>query len=343
MTNPIRSLSFVLVLLAGVVAAGCNESATQEASTEGKSTSAPVVLDQGAVDREKPAPEPEAKVARDGAEGAGHRGWERGKRGLGGRHGGPEMGLFFEAQKLADLSESQKTSINSLLESMKPSADEHARMKGGMQGMRAFDKALADQVRGGKIDRAALLALRPAVPDHGARAQAHQDALKQLHALLTPAQRSALVAQLTARFDEKRGHGRHHGHGQDAADTTGREEKGSPFDHGMFSALRLTDEQKAKLGESMTAAHKSAHDDASRNDEGKAKAKAFLTSFASDSFDPSTMAPRHENGAHGDTMFEHHIDMIEGLMAVLSPDQRATLADELEQGPRDHHRAPHAE
>lgn len=176
--------------------------------------------------------------------------------------------------------------------------------------------ALADQVRAGKVDRAALGPLVDGLVDAVTQTKpAFQQALNDLHGTLDAKQRVALVDAVKDEMKEMRGNGGHDGHA--------RFEK-------MAKDLALTEAQidtiKAQV-KTEIAGNFAAH----RGERGamKAKMEKVGEAFASDSFDAKAL----DVGDGGATFARRRSEMIEAVIEaavpVLTPAQRGLLADQI--------------
>ncbi len=281
------------------------------------------------------------------------------KRARKGRHGrafkrGPAK-LFRKALKLKDLSDAQRTGIEALLGELKPD-------KKGMTAFKSFHEALADGVAAGNIDDAAITKATEAID---AQMVAKRDkmakALEQLHKLLSPEQRSALIAKMRKWGDKK---GRHF-RGDEAADgPEGRRHRrrggdrargrkrggerargkfgkhGKMGKHGMgklIKQLDLSEEQREQLralrdkshAERPGLADKKAHREAMR-----AKMSAFGEAFASDNFDAKALAAKMPMGEHMRKRFTHKVAKMKAILPILTKPQREKLAKLLREGPK---------
>jgi|HubBroStandDraft_4_1064222.scaffolds.fasta_scaffold29833_2 Spy/CpxP family protein refolding chaperone len=216
-------------------------------------------------------------------------------------------GIVAQALALPSLTAAQRTAIERLEETRRaaevPVKQADARLL----------TALATQVEQAAIDRQAL------APDlqarDGAAAAAHavdQQTLQQLHDLLTPAQRSALVDAVEAT-----------GHGGDGHD------RREHLAH-MEERLGLSEQQEAQIASNLRAEHQGAPDGGHHGGAG-AWRQAWLESFRTDSFNATANGAQHGGGHRGD----HLENLMQAMLPVLSPTQRAQLATQLR------HRAAH--
>jgi len=269
-----------------------------------------------------------------------------GRRGPPGHPGGPEMLLFAALHEL-ELSDAQRATVKGALEELRA-----GHQRGGPHDGAPF-AALAEGVRAGKIDEAAVLAKfgapeRPAAEHAAALAKA----LDTLHATLSKEQRRELVDGIAARMDEhgpkgmagkegregkggrRGGHGPDgHGHGGPGDDHMG---PGGPLGH-LLGELDLTDAQRTRIEQALAAQRPTVDREAMKKgfEAHHAEMRARLESFASDSFDAKTVvAP--PPGAQDMGPRQHLERMVKDfavIVGVLEPAQREKLAALLEKGP----------
>ena len=214
-------------------------------------------------------------------------------------------GLFAAALQLNSLTANQRTAIEGL----------KAQRRASTGPVRAANAQvltiLAQEVEQGSVDPQALA---PALSvEHNAAAAesaAEETAMKQLHALLTPAQRGQLVDAVEASAGQAPGdrQGAHHAHRMEA----------------WGARLGLTPEQKAKIAANLAsepADQKGGAADGGNRAQGGARRQA-LESFRGDSFDAAALV-----------RVEHRGDRVEkiarAMVPVLTPAQRATWASGL--------------
>lgn len=243
-----------------------------------------------------------------------------------GRGHGPE--LVFMALHELDLTDAQRQTIEGVLPA-----------KGDKAGhpMKELGKTLADGVRAGKIDEAAVKAKLDAMEKQGETWRAaHVKALSTLHATLTPAQRKSLVALVEAKMEEHEDHA----------------PMGPPMakqGHGpmgfMLHGLELRDDQKAAIAKALEAQRdeRPDHEEMKKKfEEMRAKKKAALAAFATDTFDANAFLP--EKGPRM-PFGERMVSMLGAVVPVLDAAQREALATRIEEGPRHfgrgHHGARH--
>ncbi len=248
-------------------------------------------------------------------------------------HGMRGHPLLAAALKDLELSAEQRKTIDAAVDNLH--ADKQDEMK-------AMHKTLADQVRAGKIDEAALKAqagdLDKAKAEHRA---AVVKAVETLHATLTPAQRTQLVTLIKERMQE-RGEkmGEHHGKKHDKGGNNGEHHArhGGPMMF-MLHGIDLRDDQKKAIEAAMPPKpEKDADDKAAKFAEHKARMDAALEAFKADKFDAAAVLPEHE-GKH--PMAERFVKMLEVVVPILDAEQRAELAKRVEEGPRMGHHGKH--
>jgi Spy/CpxP family protein refolding chaperone len=201
-------------------------------------------------------------------------------------------------------------------------ADMYAKMQPAHDAEKNVLLTLADGVAEGAIDQAKVDA---AIAQTASAAtgvhDAVADSLNQLHAILTPPQRAALVGKVEAHFNvwhqansddepaEKDAHGGHLGK--------------------LAKDLGLSPDQVEKIRASFKSSIGAApvHFDAK---EAEFHLKAFEAAFASDAFDAKALTTGGQANAHvanwGATRMAR---FYESVAAVLTPDQRTRLADSL--------------
>ncbi len=178
------------------------------------------------------------------------------------------------------------------------------------------DGVAAGKVAPAKVDAAIAKLSTAAAAVHDSVA----DTMNQLHALLTPAQRAALVDKVEAHFEVW--------HEANAAEEPKeRDEHGGHLGH-LAKELSLTPDQVEKIRTQFTTTIGTApkYDRA----EADAHLKAWGDAFASDNFDSKAITTGGAANAHiatwGATRMAH---FYEAVAPVLTKDQRAKLAESL--------------
>jgi Spy/CpxP family protein refolding chaperone len=244
-----------------------------------------------------------------------------------GMHGHP---LLAAALKELDLSAEQRKTIQSAVDNM------HT---GNGEQMKAIHKALADDIRAGKIDEASLKAKEGEMEKAGAEHRAAVvKAVETLHATLTPAQRTQLVTIVKDRMQKHMQHeGKegHEGHGKPGHEKHGEHHAGrGGLMMFMLHGIELRDDQKKAIEAAMPPKPEMDGDDKDGKDgkfeEHRAQMDAALEAFKGDKFDAATVLPEHEGK---NQMAERFVKMLQVVVPILDADQRAELAKRVEEGP----------
>jgi Spy/CpxP family protein refolding chaperone len=200
-------------------------------------------------------------------------------------------------------------------------ADFRAKMQPVRDANGSVIQVLADGIASGTIDTAKVDAAVAAVTAaSGAVHPATVDVLNQLHAVLRPEQRTALVDKVEAHWSMWK----EANAGDQATDNS------RPDGHiaRLASEIGLTSDQVEKVRASLAGTTRGSFDPA----EAEAHTKAFATAFAADAFDASTLSSGASAGARisswGATRMAH---FYEALSPVLTADQRAKVAERLRQ------------
>ena len=277
-------------------------------------------------------------VARSPIAGDGGRQGERhgrGRRGPGG-HGGP-LHLARVALHALDLTEGQRTTIEASLADVKSA--KHAGPKGGHDKPAAF-AALAEGVRAGRVDEAAVLA---EVEDReGPPAEMLDSAaavLQTLHATLTPAQRQELVSLAAPPADAERERGPRGAEGKPRTGERGEHARGAAGH--LLRGVDLTDEQRAKVDAAFAALEPSdAEREATKAERAahRAETEARLRAFAADRFDAKAFVapPARDREGGPRAHLARMVRAVAAIVPVLDGAQREVLAKNLESGPMHH-------
>jgi Spy/CpxP family protein refolding chaperone len=198
----------------------------------------------------------------------------------------------------------------------------HAEMAVAHDAEKAVLLALADGIAAGKIVPAKL---DPAIAQLATAAAgvrgAVADSLNALHAALTPAQRAALVDKVEAHFDVW--------HDTNAPDeSAARDARGGQLGK-LTKDLALSPEQvqaiRTSFASSMSGVPKLDRAEAEEH------MRAFAAAFAGDTFDAKLLTT--EGGALDAHMatwgMTRTVHFYEAALAVLTPEQRAKLADSI--------------
>ncbi|HEY1691212.1 MAG TPA: Spy/CpxP family protein refolding chaperone [Polyangiaceae bacterium] len=178
--------------------------------------------------------------------------------------------------------------------------------------------AIAGQVQAGAIDRAALQPKIDAVVAAMKAAQPGDRAgLEQLHAILTPDQRTAFVDAVRARMSQHKGAGamrEHHGLKQWATDLGLSDEQRSQIKDGLkqhFQAKMAAGHEGAPWGEAKEHGH------------------AVMEAFKGDRFVMNEVAPPHDVAQMSQKMTDHLLGIAEVALPILTPQQRTLAAQKL--------------
>jgi len=284
---------------------------------------------QSAAEGLSPAAEP-AKPPSEKPEG--QRPEHCGPRAGAGGHPGPGFLLHAALEEL-DLTADQQTNIEALekeLDSARPFDSE---------AHRSFDKALAGQIRAGKVDANALSAsLTGLEQDAVEGAKRMHGALNKLHALLTAEQRQALVKALQAQPHPGMGPGPGFGPPEPGDEPPPERVKRHGFrghgPEGMFRDLDLSDAQREKLDAVREQRRGDRDAMMARGKDRAEKHQALLRAFAGNDFDANRLVPEADIRKMAREHALERTKHLEPLVGVLEPEQRAKLAARIESGPR---------
>ena len=216
--------------------------------------------------------------------------------------------LFGQALGDVPLTASQRSAIEGLATAAET---RHAEARSAGQDLM---NALAAQIEAGQIDRAALQPKIDALTAAMQTAQpADRSAFEQLHAILTPDQRSAFVDAIEAHAGELKDTMReHHGLKQWAAD------------------LNLTDDQKSQIKDAIKARlQSSGHEVAAELKGAKHEGKQVMDAFKGDRFVMDEVAPAKDIAARVNGMTGHVLAIAEAALPVLTPAQRTLAAQKI--------------
>lgn len=254
-----------------------------------------------------------------------------------GHHGpghGPEHLLRAALHEL-ELSDAQRSAIQGALAKLPE------RPMGPPPEARAVFSALAEGVRAGKVDPAALAAKGGGAPPAGFEEHraAVAGALQALHATLTKEQRRALVDAVKQRMEE---HGAPPGEHFGQKGARGPGGPGGPPPGGplafLLDRLDLTEAQRDAIDSALEAQRPAGEEVEAmkkRHEAMRAAMSARLEGFAADSFDAKAFLAPPEGADHPGPG-QHLQRMAESFAVVvplLQPAQREALAALLEQGP----------
>ncbi|MBK8260765.1 MAG: Spy/CpxP family protein refolding chaperone [Nannocystis sp.] len=219
----------------------------------------------------------------------------------------------------------QRANIESIFAEHRP---DHKR---GERDAAQGDPALADKIRAGSLTTADLLASRPA--------ERHPPAalLVALHGALEPAQRATLADTMLADgpqlFGKGGKHGKHGKHGKEGGKHAGKGEHAGKGKHGKLQKIceiaECTDEQRAAFKAAMKDQRAAGEADREGHRVAReAAATALADAFRGANFSAAdlerfaaAMKPLHDAKA------ERKAAMLVDVLAQLTPEQRAKLAD----------------
>ena len=211
-------------------------------------------------------------------------------------------GLLGAALRLDSLSDQQRADIEQLAQQRKAAA----------LPVREADAqvltTLAHQVEQASIDPQGLAPTLAAERSAASQQSAvERDTLARLHAILTPAQRNALIDGIEARVQSMRGRNEERG--------AARHRPGG----GEGATLGLSADQKAQIRANLQSEWQARR---AVGPKVRGERKQALESFRGDSFEPGALVRVESRG-------ERATKLAQAMVPVLTPAQRATLADRL--------------
>lgn len=334
----IMNSSLLLALGLALVPVACSQTEQPEPTEQKQEVSqpaeAPKTVDKGKLGKL------DRKGGKFGKLGRGHRGDK-----------GPAHLLLKTALKDLELTAEQKETIAALKAEKKEGKGDRSNIRAEMKA------AMIEAAKAGKIDEKTVDTQLAAMKEKQAERAAKQaKLLNGLHAALTPEQRTDLVSKVKAemesrqkRMEEKQAkwaerakdadklgdvkRGPHHGM---------KAFKGMHGMHGMRGGfgmmargLELTEDQQTKLdalAEKNKPEMPSADDMKAKREEMHKNVTALLDAFAKDGFDASKfdLSPKHRDMGE---MMKKHVAHMNEFLAILTPEQRAKLAENIEKGP----------
>jgi Spy/CpxP family protein refolding chaperone len=230
-------------------------------------------------------------------------------------HGGFAMFIAMSAESLGTTPE-QTAAIEKIR------ADMHAKMMPAHDAEKKVLGILADDVAAGKIDQAQLDAAASEVSKAAAGVHAAvADAINQLHSILTPTQRAALVTKVEAHF--------HVWHKANSGDESAEKDARGGRVGKLAKELNLSSDQVDKIRANFKASSGAApaQFDAA---EAEAHLKAFGTAFASETFDSKTLTTGTSVNSHVASWGVTRMSRFYGaVVPVLTAEQRTKLAESL--------------
>jgi Spy/CpxP family protein refolding chaperone len=207
-------------------------------------------------------------------------------------------------------------------------ANLHKAMAPSREAGRAVLTLIEEGVAAGKLDTAKIDAA--VAKQEAASAKVHEatvEALNELHAALSPAERAALVDKVKAHVEvwKKVNHDEEHG----------SKEKGSHLAV-LTEELSLTPEQVEKISAALKKDAPPKADTAALD----AHIKAFETAFVADKFDAKTLTTANAANSH---ISKHGtarlVRFYKTILPLLTPEQRTKLAAQLKERLEDPHAA----
>jgi Spy/CpxP family protein refolding chaperone len=199
--------------------------------------------------------------------------------------------------------------------------DMHAKLLPAHDAEKNVLSVLADGVAAGRIDKAKVdAAIEKLAAASAGVHDAIADSLNQLHAVLTPEQRVALIDKVDAHFKVW-----HHANQEEESTT----KEGHPGHLAKLAKeIGLSPDQEEKI----RASFKTSMGDKNAKHYDKAEAeahlKAFGSAFEADTFDAKTVTTGGPANAHLAAWGAHRMaHFYEAVTPVLTPDQRTKLAD----------------
>jgi Spy/CpxP family protein refolding chaperone len=195
----------------------------------------------------------------------------------------------------------------------------HVCTKPAHERERSLMTTLADGAASGAVDKAKVDADLSQL--HAAAASAHEcsvTALNQLHEVLSPAERLALVDKVQAHWVVWR-------HVNHEAPPGGREAGGRLAE--LAKELNLTPDQQDKISAALTASMP-ARTGTFDPEQGRSHVQAFTAAFVQPTFDAKTIAA-NANGMLATHGARRMAAFYEAVAPLLTPDQRTTLASHL--------------
>jgi Spy/CpxP family protein refolding chaperone len=316
-----RAANWGLMLAAAFVVAACDKDSTPPATTTTATataavTAAPTATATATADSTANAAEAAAAAAE-----ADKAGTELRKQHRHHHHGGVTMFIHMAIDTLGVAPE-KKAQLEKI------QADLHAKMAPSREAGRNVLTLLAEGAASGTIDKAKVDAAlaKQATASAGVHA-ATADALNQLHAALSPAERAALVDKVKAHVEVWKK--------VSVDEEPGTKEKGGHLAK-LTEELSLTPDQAEKISAALKKDAPPKPDPAAID----AHLKAFETAFVADTFDAKTLTTANAANAqiskHGTARTVRFYEIVTPL---LTPEQRTKLAEHLRERLADPHAA----
>ena len=235
-------------------------------------------------------------------------------------------------------SEDQRGEIEALFETRRVA---HESKRGDKDARRAAHQEknakLAAAFRAEEFD-ASVLAQLHGERDHGEHMQAMAEFAVELHALLTPEQREQFAEHAPMLMHGKMGRhhgprhgkmGRHHrGEGKDKHEGMKRSHEQRLAHHveRFCEPLACSEDQQTQLAAAFAGAHEA------RKDAPKPDMSGFAAAFRADELEASTLVELMQAAKqeHGGERLEGMSSALSEVHAILTPEQRSTVADKIE-------------
>jgi Spy/CpxP family protein refolding chaperone len=319
--RPMRAAKLGLLLSAAIVVAACDKESTPaptSTATSAVTAAPPATATATASAASSVDPAAEAAAAAESEKATAHLRTHHRHH----HHGGMAMFIHMAIDSLGVAPE-KKAQLEKI------QADLHAKMAPSREAERTVLTLLADGAAAGKIDTAKVdAALAKQATASAAVHAATQDALNQLHAALSPAERAALVEKVKAHTEVwKKG---------TLDEEHGGKEKGGRLAK-LTADLGLTPDQEEKISAALKKDAPPKPDPAAVD----AHLKAFETAFVADTFDAKTLATTANaaNSAISKHGTARTVRFYEIVTPLLTPEQRTKLAEHLRERINDPHAA----
>lgn len=233
--------------------------------------------------------------------------------------------LLRAARKDPSLSVEQTAKLDLLGEQRKA---QHQAAKATKNELRA---ALAKGVADGTLQDAEVAESRAKMLSFAVSNSAeHAKTLNELHRLLDPAQRKALVERMQAKHGEHAGRGGHHakegGRGGHHAKEGGRGGRGAVR---FMRELDLDQAQRAALRVEIEHVHAAGKPSAQAKYERREQAEAAMVAFTSEAFDATALPIASQAEQHAAGRIDGRVAEVRAVLTVLRPDQVTKLASAL--------------
>jgi Spy/CpxP family protein refolding chaperone len=202
----------------------------------------------------------------------------------------------------------------------------HEQMAPSRDAERKLLSALAEGIAAGAVDGARLSAALDEMDRAGAAVHAASlDALNELHAALSPAERAALVEKVQAHWEVWRK--------VNAAEGQGNRERDGHLAR-LAQRLKLSPDQVERISSALKSAEPAKADP----DSGEEHVRAFARAFAADTFDARSLGPPGAGaGQAARSGTARMVRFYEIVTPLLTPEQRTALANHLRDRANDSH------